>query len=549
LKRRRLSYWIFGTCVVVLTLVLGWITVVTLRVERTAHAARVENRRQESLRLALWRMDSELAPLVAQEAARPFSDYLAPSPLTRYRSEVFLLHFEVADGNLWRSPQTSDLESPGAEPEGSPHRERLEQVRRWTDFESLHSRLDVAEREMAALVELAAPVPRDVPGALLEEEATQRVVSNVLSQSRMQQWNQGRVPAATAMVGRLLPLWISTPEDPVLILARRAAVGGSERVQGILVDWDETRGLLLARIEDLFDKPRLVPVIDSPVGLDDAATRLATIPARLEVPVGAMSPMPRWTPLRLALIAAWIAGAAAVVAGAIALRTTLAHAERRHRFASAVTHELRTPLTTFRMYSQMLADGSITEPEHRQRYLEVLERESDRLGHLVESVLSYSRLEEGMARIEKHRTTVGELIEHVLEPLVRRAETLSVQIRLPESTAIETDADVVGQILFNLVDNASKYAGPDGIELSVEPGRHGRELVLAVGDRGPGIPIEHRDAIFSPFDRGGRDSSDKTSGVGLGLALARGLARDLGGDLRLDPERSPGARFELRLPV
>jgi signal transduction histidine kinase len=115
---------------------------------------------------------------------------------------------------------------------------------------------------------------------------------------------------------------------------------------------------------------------------------------------------------------------------------------------------------------------------------------------------------------------------------------------------IVTDVEAVTQILFNLVDNACKYAvSATDRTLELLTNVKADTLELSVRDRGPGIPENHRKAIFSPFHRGDRGSGDKTPGVGLGLALSRGLARDLGGDLRLDPPSAPGTRFTLTLPL
>ncbi len=119
----------------------------------------------------------------------------------------------------------------------------------------------------------------------------------------------------------------------------------------------------------------------------------------------------------------------------------------------------------------------------------------------------------------------------------------------PGGQTVVTDVDQVGQILFNLVDNACKYAvdGSDptvDLRLAVADGR----LRIGVLDSGPGVPARQVRAIFVPFERGANGGGDKP-GIGLGLALARGLARDLGGDLELKPRPGGGACFELTLPL
>jgi signal transduction histidine kinase len=206
------------------------------------------------------------------------------------------------------------------------------------------------------------------------------------------------------------------------------------------------------------------------------------------------------------------------------------------------------------MYSEMLAEGMVADPDQRQVYLETLREESGRLSSLVENVLAYARLEEGRAPARPTPTTLGEMLDQAVGHLRQRSEAsgwaLAVDEDAARDTRLETDTEVVAQILGNLVDNACKYAGGTEdrtIHLSsrIEDGT----VALRVRDPGPGVGAEHAKAIFRPFDRGRRGRGDATPGVGLGLALARGLARDLGGDLVLESSSSRGACFTLTLPI
>ena len=218
-----------------------------------------------------------------------------------------------------------------------------------------------------------------------------------------------------------------------------------------------------------------------------------------------------------------------------------------------MTHELRTPLTTFRMYTEMLEQGMVPE-EHRGEYLSTLRVESDRLAGLVENVLSYARLEDGRVPLRSERTTPAALVERIRPSLERRlAEAggaLEVDLRGLDGRALETDPAAVGQILSNLVDNACKHGAPP-VRLSAREA--GERLELCVEDSGDGIDAARAQTIFRPFDRGAKAAEQGTPGIGLGLALARGLARDLGGELSLDAVAGSqpggkGARFRLHLP-
>jgi signal transduction histidine kinase len=229
--------------------------------------------------------------------------------------------------------------------------------------------------------------------------------------------------------------------------------------------------------------------------------------------------------------------------------------ERRGAFVSAVTHELRTPLTTFRLYSEMLADDMVPEPEQRKEYLTTLCDESTRLMHLVENVLSYSRIERGRTAARLETINVGDLL-HRIEPRLRqRADMCDLALRVEIAPAAiaaraQVDALAVEQILFNLTDNACKYAAPDSAprELHLRLEAEGKHLRLLFRDFGPGLSKQALKKLFQPFAKSATEAAHSAPGVGLGLALSRRLAKELGG--RLEHERSAGrgACFCLTLP-
>jgi signal transduction histidine kinase len=127
---------------------------------------------------------------------------------------------------------------------------------------------------------------------------------------------------------------------------------------------------------------------------------------------------------------------------------------------------------------------------------------------------------------------------------------LDIEIDGSLAAPLTVDPEAIGQILANLVDNAAKYAhGGDSATISLHAAAPDASLVVTVRDQGPGVPSAKARAIFAPFERGGRDSADPIPGVGLGLALSRGLARDMGGDLTLDAPNGRGASFRLVLPA
>jgi signal transduction histidine kinase len=390
-------------------------------------------------------------------------------------------------------------------------------------------------------------------------------------------------------VGPLVSMWLAGQSSIIrpLLFVRRVGIGDEQCYQGFVADWPQLRAAMLGQINDLFPTARLAMVPDDvePNG-DPAARKLATVPAELITPPPQAMAMPSLSPTRITLAITWLAVIGAIVAGGLTLHHSIAYAAKRSRFTSAVTHELRTPLTTFRMYSEMLAENMVRDESQRRTYLQTLKSESARLANLVENVLAYARLEEGRSPRHPQTMTVPELFERVRPMLERRAAEADLAVRfetgLPQMTpmaqkasarprdagasgsqsvssvanlprSITVDADAVGQILFNLVDNACKYAsGPEASPRTIDIGAsvQNGQARLTVRDHGPGIDNKSVRSIFQPFDRGRHGPDDTIPGVGLGLALARGLARDLGGELSLKPsDGGSGAAFVLTVPV
>jgi signal transduction histidine kinase len=338
-----------------------------------------------------------------------------------------------------------------------------------------------------------------------------------------------------------------------LLLARRVRVSGEEYIQGCWLDWPAIKTDLLGQIVDLLPAADLQPVASA--GANEESRQFAALPVQL-VP-GEIRPAPTKvdSPIRLSLVLAWGSAGLAAVAVAALLVGTVSLSERRGAFVSAVTHELRTPLTAFRLYTDMLTDQAVRDDGMRRRYLRTLRNKAGRLQHLVENVLAYARLERGRSRAHLQRVRVDRLLERVREPLEQRAEQGNMELSVEVDDAaraaeVRVDPSAFERILFNLVDNACKYAAVTEkrlIELSVVRAR--ATVAVRVRDYGPGITKRDLRRLFSPFHKSARDAAHTAPGVGLGLALSRRLARSMGGDLRLDENVSVGACFVVNLPT
>jgi signal transduction histidine kinase len=358
----------------------------------------------------------------------------------------------------------------------------------------------------------------------------------------------------------MTPLWIRGQ----LILARRIVAGGNQYVQGCLLDWPGIKAVLLETISDLLPAADFQPMAALPAnGERDEGRMLASLPVRLlpgSLPAEGddrLSPLAssRLSPILLSLAVAWTCmGLVAAAVGGL-LAGVMRLGRRRESFVTAVTHELRTPLTTFQMYAEMLAEGMVPEGPPQRQYLATLRTEAVRLTHLVENVLSYARLERGRSDGRRESLPLGPWVERLGGRLRARAEEAGKQLVIEADEAARTatvraNPSAVEQILLNLLDNACKYAsGSDDprLHLALALGRDGAEVSLA--DHGPGVSASVRRRLFHPFSKSAREAAHSAPGVGLGLALSRRLARDMGGDLRLDPTARAGARFVLVLPL
>ncbi|MFO0833478.1 MAG: ATP-binding protein [Phycisphaerales bacterium] len=336
-----------------------------------------------------------------------------------------------------------------------------------------------------------------------------------------------------------------------LTLVREVRVGDERFTQGVWMDWEQLRPWLLDQTRDLTPTADLRPITLG--GDEDPRRLLASIPAELDIGASTLGVGGggAWSPMMTTIIVAWLASLAAIVAVGLVIRAAAELATRRGRFVSAVTHELRTPLTTLCMYSQMLEGGMVGE-ESRREYLGSLRRESERLAKIVENVLEFARLGATRRSKRRERVEMRSLLSRVGESLRARVSAagmgLKVEIEDGVDATLTGDEITIERIVTNLVENACKYgASPAGV-VTLRGLVRGSHAIIEVSDEGPGISPVDRDRVFEPFERGHDLETETKQGLGLGLPLARGLARELGGDLRLLDREGRGATFELSLP-
>lgn len=358
-------------------------------------------------------------------------------------------------------------------------------------------------------------------------------------------------------VGDIDPRWYYSAErEPHLVLFRTVRVGDVAIAQGCWLDWPALHEWLAGGVRDLLPGLRIEPITmpDAAQAGLASSRRLAAIPAEIRPVRTVLVPAPRWTPLRTTLLLTWASVLAAFGGLAWLVRRARDLADRRGRFVSAVTHELRTPLTTFVLYSQMLADGMVRDDAARQDYLATLKRESLRLAGIVENVIEYARLGTRRRVSRTEPETVANLLAAVVPDLLQRAEQASFSLEVRDETTgddrVRIDSLSLGRLLYNLVDNACKYAS-GGTERSIQVRAtiERNAAKFEVSDHGPGVlPADER-RLFKPFQRGSSLEHASMSGLGLGLSLSRETARQAGGDVRIERTSPQGSTFALVLPL
>jgi two-component system phosphate regulon sensor histidine kinase PhoR len=247
--------------------------------------------------------------------------------------------------------------------------------------------------------------------------------------------------------------------------------------------------------------------------------------------------------------------AAAIVAGGSLLlwqaRQSEAEAAQKTSFVANVSHEFKTPLTTIRLYSEMLEQGRVRDASQGGDYLRTIGREAQRLARLVNNALDFSRLEQGRKKYAREPLDLGVELRRLLDTHEPRLADAGLVLHraIPDSPLpATTDRDALEQIVLNLLDNAGKYAVAGGEITVTAAARPAGGTAVRVADRGPGVPAEHRAQIFEKFHRVDETLTAEKGGLGLGLSIARQLARGLGGELRYEPRDGGGAEFILEVP-
>lgn len=248
-------------------------------------------------------------------------------------------------------------------------------------------------------------------------------------------------------------------------------------------------------------------------------------------------------PVLLALL-----GVAALL-GVVALRqfaTRRRLMNMRTETIARVSHELRTPLTQIRLYTEMMRLGRTRTDRERQRAVSVIDRESQRLEHLVHNVLRLGAIERGDEPMTPEIIHLAGYLEQVVEEFRPLADHQQVrlQVRVTDDPVVKSDRDALRRSVINLLDNAAKHS-PKGGTINLQSCVRDDRVWILVDDEGPGVPPRERKRIWSMFDRLG----SRTAGSGVGLAVVRLFVEHHGGRIRVTDAPDGGARFVIELPA
>jgi signal transduction histidine kinase len=236
------------------------------------------------------------------------------------------------------------------------------------------------------------------------------------------------------------------------------------------------------------------------------------------------------------------------------LNSELKLARQKTDFVGNVSHELKTPLTSIRMFSELLAEGRVTDQAKQRSYLNIITAEAARLTRLINNVLDFSRMERGEKKYNFQPCDLVEVVRAAAQTFRPHLEAggFKFDCVLPDTAVpVRGDADALSQIIVNLLSNAEKYSN-GGKEITLELGRRESPLPHAevkVLDRGSGVPRGSEEKVFEKFYRAHDSLSSGVQGSGLGLTIARQIARAHGGDVVYEPRAGGGSCFILRLPL
>lgn len=222
----------------------------------------------------------------------------------------------------------------------------------------------------------------------------------------------------------------------------------------------------------------------------------------------------------------------------------------RSDFVANVSHELRTPLTSIRGFIETLREGAIDNIERRDRFLEIIEFEAERLTRLINDILTLSEIENLKEGFVKEDIVIDEEINeifYIMEKTAKDKNIKLIKVLNCKDVVIKTSKDRLRQMIINLVDNGIKYT-PEGGYVKVTTNDIENNIIIEVEDSGIGISKENIPRLFERFYRVDKGRSRKLGGTGLGLAIVKHIVESMKGTITVESEIGKGTKFTIILP-
>ncbi|MBN1411972.1 MAG: HAMP domain-containing histidine kinase [Spirochaetales bacterium] len=371
---------------------------------------------------------------------------------------------------------------------------------------------------------------------------------------------------ANAIEGRedgFIPRFV---DDDFNLLYYRKLPGN--KIAGSLLNVEEIKREILALFPDSTNQVRYLTV------LDDRGRPLLPVPEDLDVRLPFVSRevsevLPRWevaayladpgiitvranNTRTLIWIIMFVLILSLVSGGGILVKTVFSEvdaARKKTSFVTNVTHELKTPLTAIRMFAEMLREGRVATKARKQNYLDIMISETERLSHLINNVLDFSRMDNRKKEYRWELTDLNGFCEKIYldqKPSLEHSGFTFTFQPSPDACPAVIDRDAVTQVIVNLLSNAEKYS-PDKKEISLACEKKEQWIFIHVRDRGKGIPESLAKKIFDPFFRVDDSLTADVKGTGLGLSIARKIITDHKGSVYCSPCTGGGTCFTIKL--
>lgn len=225
----------------------------------------------------------------------------------------------------------------------------------------------------------------------------------------------------------------------------------------------------------------------------------------------------------------------------------------KSEFVSNVSHELKTPLALIRLFGETLDSGIVTDEKKRREFYSIIRKESERLTHLIDNVLDFSRMDTGVKEYNFEKADLVEVVRSTLEAYKFHIRDLGFEFEIKSEMPadlmmLKIDKDAISQALLNLLSNAVKYS-EERKYILVGINKNSTSALISVTDHGMGIPKEELNKIFDKFYRVTTKKANETRGSGLGLTLAKHVIEAHGGSIEVESVVGQGSKFTIRIPL